>query len=220
LALAQVGALKVLFHVKHEAGDRKRVTEGATLLGIELSPRMLGLLMRYHEVVMARAVPMGLVASSDANRLVERHVVDSLRAAAVLGRERDAYDLGSGAGFPGVVVAIVRPDLWVGLVEAKAKRAAFLEYACEVLGLTNTAVVPRPARSIVELVDVCFARAFGSLRRSWVVARDLLRAGGRLVYFAGREPRPTELPEDAIVQRMVRSPVLESAGPLVIMARR
>jgi hypothetical protein len=56
------------------------------------------------------------------------------------------------------------------------------------------------------------------LPEAWKAARPLLRAGGRLVYFAGRTPEPSEIPADAVLERVVKNPVLESAGSLVIMA--
>ena len=71
--------------------------------------------------------------------------------------------------------------------------------------------------------DVCLARAFAPLDRSWEAAERILRPGGRLVYFGGQglgEDDSIEVPAGAVLEAVVRTPVLESAGPLAIMTRQ
>src|SRR3990172_7871353 len=119
----------------------------------------------------------------DPDRLRRRHVLDCLRAASVVSsQDLDAYDLGSGAGLPGVVVAIARPDLRITLVEARRRRAAFLELAAQQLHLENVTVAAARLETLIEPVDLCFARALAPLPRAWTLAEPLLRPGGRLVY--------------------------------------
>ena len=84
----------------------------------------------------------------------------------------------------------------------------------------NTEIIPASLEDIRGAVDLCFARALGPLPRAWTSARPLLRQGGRLVYFAGRGPDVAEIPPDAVLQDVLSTPLLESAGPLVIMARQ
>ena len=166
-----------------------------------------------------RGVPLGLVSHRDRERIWERHILDCLRVAAEVGVEdRDAYDLGSGAGLPGLVVAIARPDLAVGLVEVRRRRAAFLELAIERMEIANARVIVGRVEDPRNPVDVCFARALAPLTESWRLAVPLLRPGGRLVYFAGKVRAPRSLPGASRV-RIVASSVLESGGPLVIMTR-
>ena len=192
----------------------------AAKLGAPLSAGQAGLLLRFESLLSERALSLGLIAATDADRIHERHVLDSLRSVAVLSAERDAYDLGSGAGLPGIVVAIARPDLRMCLVESRSIRAAFLEYACEALELANVTVITGRIEKLFEPVDVCFARALTSLSRSWSMARPLLRHQGRLVYFAGRAPTVGEIPANAAASLVPSPPVLESSGPLVIMTRQ
>jgi 16S rRNA (guanine527-N7)-methyltransferase len=197
-----------MFHVKHEA----------SLPALDV--RQAETLDRYEALLRARAVPAGMISSDDASRLRERHLDDSLRAAAaVTAGDREAYDLGSGAGLPGVVVAIARPHLHVTLVERRRTRAAFLELVVDELHLPNASVFPGGLDQLATPVDVVFARALAPITRSWALAEPLLGPGGRLVYFAGAgfDPR-TELPEgvDAIVLHAALAP----SGPLVIMARQ
>jgi 16S rRNA (guanine527-N7)-methyltransferase len=197
-----------MFHVKHEAPTP------------DLSPGQRRLLDRYEVLLRERAVAGGLIAVDDLPRVRERHLDDCLRAASVVDpADRDAYDLGSGAGLPGVVVAITRPDLGVTLVERRRSRAAFLESVLDELGLSNAAVFAGGSEALSTPVDLAFARALAPARHSWELAEPLLRPAGRLVYFAGEafDPR-TDLP-DGVEATIVRSSLAPS-GPLVIMARQ
>ncbi len=189
-------------------------------LGVSCSPGQAQSLLAFESLLRERAVSLGLVARSDAGRLLERHVLDSLRAAPVIRSvERDVADIGSGAGLPGIPVAIVRPDLRVSLVEARRRAAAFLELAVERLSLENVEVVAGRVEQLDREFDVCLARAFGPLDRTWRAVAGILRPSGRLVYFGGRRFRPPRSPEGAVV-RVLETAVLESGGPLVIMSRQ
>jgi 16S rRNA (guanine527-N7)-methyltransferase len=198
-----------VFHVKHEGW-----TSG------ELSPAQIGSLARYEELLIVRAVPRGMVAASDVGHLHARHILDSLRAVGHIsaGAQRIA-DLGSGAGLPGLPVAVARPDLEVTLAEPRQARAAFLELAVERLRLSNVHVFPRPAEELASGFDACLARGFGDAGRSWAVARDLLDPAGDLIYWAGRTFTRDDTPPDARV-RAIGEPTLESGGPIVIMTRQ
>jgi 16S rRNA (guanine527-N7)-methyltransferase len=189
-------------------------------LGVHLDGGRAAQLDVFEELLRDRAVPLGMVAASDAGRLRERHLVDCLRAAtAVDAEDRRAYDLGSGAGLPGVVVAIACPGLEVVLVEPKGARAAFLELVVERLALFNARVFASGAESLEAPVDVCFSRAFSDARSAWSTAERLLRPTGRLVYFAGASFAQSELP--AGVRADIRTaPSLARSGPLVIMTRQ
>jgi len=190
-------------------------------LGLGLPASADDRLRRFEVLLRERALPYGLIAETDSGRIWERHVLDCLRAAAVVEpTDRAAYDLGSGAGLPGVVVAIARPGLEVLLVESRRRRAAFLELAAEQLELPNVTVVGRRVEDLGDRVDLCFARALAPLQRSWAMARRLLRPGGRLVYFAGRGSRAPERLLGAVSIRLLETSVLERSGPLVIMTQQ
>ena len=213
--------LKVLFHVKHEGPsvESKLLADQATALGVGVSAEALARLARFEGLLRDRAVPLGLVSRADAGRIRERHLLDCLRAAAVI-RESDevAYDIGSGAGLPGLVVAIARPALHVRLVEPRRVRVGFLELAIERLGITNASVIAGRIERQTDTVDVCLARAFAGLRQAWEVSLPRLRSDGRLVYFAGRGHAPPDAGTGHDM-RIVETSVLASAGPLIIMSR-
>ena len=191
----------------------------------ELSSGQVAGLQRLEELLRDRAVALGLVAGSDTHRLGERHVRDSLRAASLL-RPADAVvcDIGSGAGLPGLPIAIARPDLEVKLVEPRHRAVAFLELAIARLELSNAEVLPARVEEVEVTADVATTRAFGALQRSWEAALRVLRPGGRLIYFAGegledpagaaRGIRAPEVAEEVEVER-----VIADSSPLVIMTR-
>jgi 16S rRNA (guanine527-N7)-methyltransferase len=203
-------------------GDPSTLVDSAAGLGIDLDGRQAETLLLFELLLLDRAIPLGLVARGDRTTVRERHVLDSLRAVlAFETSDTDALDLGSGAGLPGIVVAIARPSLRVGLVEARLRKAAFLELAAERLGLSNVTVLAGPADRLEREVDVCFARALAAPSDAWELARRLLRPGGRLVYFGGQGFRePDQMPPDASSLRVLRTPALASSGPLVIMTRQ
>ena len=193
----------------------------AVAIGVALTADQVARLERFEDLLAARAVPLGLISSRDQARLRSRHVLDSLRSAAVVEvGDAVAYDLGSGAGLPGIVVAIARPTLEVALVEIRRKAVAFLELAVENLALANVSVWAGKLEDIRDPADLCFARGLAPLEECWNLARGLIRPGGRLVYFAGRHSRLAETLPGSPSVSLLESPVLASSGPLVIMARQ
>jgi 16S rRNA (guanine527-N7)-methyltransferase len=198
-----------VFHVKHE---------GWTPEGLSTAHR--GRLVLFEELLQSQAVPRGIVAASDSGHLRTRHILDSLRAMPHISPDAErVVDLGSGAGLPGLPIAIVRPDLDVTLTEPRQIRAAFLELAVERLQLPNVRVYPRPAEDLDPGFDVCLARGFGDASRTWEVARVLLHPSGQLLYWAGRSFTLEDAPSGAFV-RAVGEATLESGGPIVIMTRQ
>jgi 16S rRNA (guanine527-N7)-methyltransferase len=188
---------------------------------VKLSSAQLAQLADFEKLLLERALKLGLIGRKDLVRLHDRHIEDCLRAAIhVLGTDELAYDLGSGAGLPGVVLAIAVPTCGFVLVESRSKRAGFLELAIEQLGLSNAEVFHGRAEALSSPADLVTARAFAPLEMTWRVAHPLLRPGGRLVFFAGSvaplttRPADPEPPAKVVVDR-----TLANEGPLVIMAR-
>jgi 16S rRNA (guanine527-N7)-methyltransferase len=179
----------------------------------------------FEALLLEGAPRLGLVASGDLERLRPRHIEDSLRAARyVLPTDRLAYDLGSGAGLPGIVLAVAVPTCRFVLVESRSKRAGFLELVLARLELSNAEVSHGRAEELSTPADLITARAFAPLEKAWSVAHPLLRRGGRLVFFAGkgedasRAARLTD-PEPAANVEIDVEKGLAKQGPLVIMAR-
>jgi 16S rRNA (guanine527-N7)-methyltransferase len=209
-----------VFHVKR---SEEALASAARSVGVRLADDQASSLVAFEALLRERAVVLGLVARSDSARIRERHILDSLRAAAVtLESDIDALDMGTGAGLPGIPVAIARPALTVRLVEPRRTRVAFLELALERAKIENATILATTVESVGVAVDLCFARAFAPLEQAWAAARPRLRPGGRLVYFAGagfeRPNRPEGCSSIAVVPPP-RGSRIESFGPLVIMSR-
>jgi 16S rRNA (guanine527-N7)-methyltransferase len=211
-----------MFHVKHRAEDR-----AVAAFDVELPTGAVAQLSLFEALLVERAIPAGLVAAGDRDEIRQRHLLDSLRAAPLLGDRQTVVDLGSGAGLPGIPLAVARPNASVFLTETRRTRVAFLELAIERLGLQNATVHMGPADRLNAAVggpasaDVCTARAFGNLTRSWEVASRLLRSGGQLLYWAGRRWAPPEhLPRGTSVRVAtgLGFDTLANPGPVVIMS--
>ena len=171
------------------------------------------------DLLLNKAIPNGFIAAGDKNALLERHVLDSLRAVCCLGSgDREIVDIGSGAGLPGIPVAIALPASSVYLVEPQRRRVAFLELAVERLGLGNAKVIASRADSVALRVDACLARAVGPADKAWREGRRLLSPRGRLIYFAGRTWKGLEAQAASGASWEVCLPAdFPWQGPLVMM---
>ena len=189
----------------------------------DVPPDRRPLLERFAGLLTERAVPLGFVARSDAGDLWDRHVVDSLRGLRCLPDEPTRIaDIGSGAGLPGVPIAIARPDCRVTLIEPRSRRAAFLELVVETLALGNVEVTVRTAAEVPRGFDVALGRAFAGPAESWAAAEGLLQPVGRLVYWAGRswaQRDPAELSRAGLVWEICAPASFNWQGPVVTMAR-
>lgn len=203
-------------------GDPEGLVRRARDLGVMIESAQAADLVAFERLLGAHGAERGLVSRADISRLRERHILDSLRAAAIPSlTTRTAYDIGSGAGLPGIVVAIACPSLHVRLVEPRRNRAAFLESAIDEIGLKNAEVLGVRIEEVTDRVDLCLARAVAPLERSWRLARPRLAAGGLLVYFAGSSFDPSDV--ERLSQRgawdIRPAPPIASGGPLVIISR-
>ena len=203
-------------------GGPEDLIRQARVLGVTIDSTRAEDLIEFERLLADPGAKRGLISRADVPRIRERHILDSLRAAAIPSpTTRTAYDIGSGGGLPGIVVAIACPSLHVRLVEPRRNRAAFLQSAVEVIGLKNAEVVGRRIEELTDRVDLCFARAVAPLERSWQLALPRLARGGLLVYFAGSSFDPSQLeglPEGGDWD-IRPAPPIASGGPLVIIGR-
>jgi 16S rRNA (guanine527-N7)-methyltransferase len=213
--------------VKHDRSTPE-LLEAAASMGVQLSHQAVDRLLLYMALLSQRAVVLGLISQADLPRLYERHILDSLRAAALFNEEDTiAFDLGSGAGLPGIVLAVALPRCNFALIEPRRIRVGFLELAVESLGLPNVEVAPVRAEKFdaAGRADVVTARAFAPLVRTWRSASRLLRPSGRLIYFAGESLADPLAEADRAAGsgspvEISTERVLARSPPLVIMARR
>lgn len=147
----------------------------------------LALAVQYAGLLAGPGVERGLIGPRETPRLWERHVLNCAGLAELIAPDESVMDLGSGAGLPGLVLAIARPDLRLTLVEPLLRRATYLSEAVELLGLTNVVVHRGRAEEMGKKVafDVVTARAVAPLDKLIRWAVPLLTPGGRLLALKG-----------------------------------
>ena len=165
------------------------IVDGARELGIELSAEQARKLLAHLDLVDEWGERMNLTAIRDREQQLTKHVLDSLSIRPWLRGERIA-DVGSGAGFPGIPLAIVEPARRFALIESTGKKCRFLEHACGALALANVDVVQ--SRAEAYRPDVRFgtvvARAVGPIAELVRCAGHLVAGNGRLLAMKGRLP--------------------------------
>jgi 16S rRNA (guanine527-N7)-methyltransferase len=150
-------------------------------------PSGLSVLARYAGLLADEGVTRGLIGPREVPRLWDRHLVNCGLVAPLVPAGATVVDLGSGAGLPGVVLAIARPDLQVTLVEPMARRVAFLEEVRAELALDNVAIVRQRVEQWRDapLFAVVTARALAPLPRLLTWGLPLLVPGGALLAMKG-----------------------------------
>jgi 16S rRNA (guanine527-N7)-methyltransferase len=153
-----------------------------------LGARAESLLQLVDELEQGNAL-FNLTAIRDRPGMLRKHVLDSLSLQPYLLGTRVA-DVGTGAGFPGLVLAIVNPKRRFTLIEATGKKARFVEQTTERLSLSNVLVVNSRAETYrpFELFDTVVARALSSLADFVAYAGHLCAPGGRLLAMKGKRP--------------------------------
>lgn len=150
----------------------------------------LPLARAYAELLVTDGVVRGLIGPREAPRIWDRHLLNSAAVAELIPSDSLVVDVGSGAGLPGLAIAVARPDLTVVLVEALARRTAFLGEAVATLGLGDRVSVLRAraeesAAALPGPADVVTARAVAPLDRLARWCLPLVAVGGRVLALKG-----------------------------------
>lgn len=172
--------------------DTARLAEKCSTWNIALAPEQLEQLDRYAALLVSYNEKVNLTAITAPEAIEDRHFVDSLLLAAqpeVAGR---AVDVGSGAGFPGVVAKIYKPALALTLMEPSGKRLDFLRFLCAELGLTGVEFAKERGEEAArkqwrEGFDIAFARAVAPLPALCEYCLPLVCAGGAFIAMKGPE---------------------------------
>ncbi len=142
---------------------------------------------RYAELLAGRGVELGVVGPAEADRVWDRHLLNCAAVARLVPARCSLADIGSGAGLPGIVLALLVPGARVTLVEAMARRVSFLEQCVAELELGNTEVVRGRAEDLAGrlVVDVVTSRAVAPLEKLAGLCVGLLRPGGKALAMKG-----------------------------------
>ncbi|MEJ5997978.1 16S rRNA (guanine(527)-N(7))-methyltransferase RsmG [Corynebacterium sp. H130] len=148
------------------------------------------LAQQYHELLATDGSTRGFIGPREVPRLWERHILNCAVAEEAIPAGAKVADIGSGAGLPGIPLAIKRPDLNITLIEPLLKRSVFLQEVVDKLGLSNVTVIrgraeEKTVRAEVGLVDVVTSRAVAPLGRLSGWSLPLVRKGGKMIALKG-----------------------------------
>lgn len=141
----------------------------------------------YADLLRTAGIERGLIGPREGDRIWDRHVLNSAALALAVPPESTVLDIGSGAGLPGIVLAVARPDVSVGLVEPLQRRCVFLHDVVADLHLDNVEVIRDRAERLhgQRLADVVTARGVAPLERLVGWCLPLVRPGGSLLALKG-----------------------------------
>jgi 16S rRNA (guanine527-N7)-methyltransferase len=172
-----------MFHVKHVEVSAAPGA-AAALFGSRLDRAQ-----RYAQILAGAGVERGLLGPREVGRLWDRHILNSAAVAELFDYNDRIADIGSGAGLPGIPLALARPDLRLTLIEPLLRRSEFLREVVDDLGLEITIVrgraEDRSVRQQVGEMDAVVSRAVASLDKLTKWSLPLLRPDGRMVAIKG-----------------------------------
>jgi 16S rRNA (guanine527-N7)-methyltransferase len=183
-----------------KAAARDRLDQGLAALGLDLPPDRRDALLRYVALVVRWNAAYNLTAVRDPVEMVRQHLLDSLAIVPPLVRRLPLanariVDIGSGAGLPGLILAILFPEATIRSVEPVGKKAAFQRQVYMELALTNVEVIAARAESLRGEADLVVCRAFASLDGFVRAAAGFIGPATQLAAMKGRRAEvDAELP--------------------------
>ena len=199
---------------------RQRLGAGLAALRIDLPDDVVARLLDYLALLHRWNATYNLSAVRDPLEMVTRHLLDSLAVVPYV-RGATLADLGTGAGLPGIPLAIVAPERAVTLVDSNGKKTRFLRAAVRELRLANVSVAEVRVEAVQGRFDCITARAFATLADMLAWGGHLLAPGGRWLALKGRHPQdeidalPSGFAVEAVVPLVV--PGLEAERHVVII---
>ena len=165
--------------------------EGIAAMRLDVSPTQQDKLMNYLALMFKWNAVYNLTSLRDPMQMVTHHLLDSLAAVPAFAGAQNVLDVGSGGGLPGIVLAIVRPDMKVSMIDTVHKKTAFLTQVKAELGLANVTVYTARVEQlqVSDKFDVITSRAFADLSDFVNWSSHLLADGGRYIALKGVAPR-------------------------------
>jgi 16S rRNA (guanine527-N7)-methyltransferase len=198
--------------------------DGIEQLQLALSEEQIQSLLSYQQLLQDWNKAYNLTAIRDPEQMVIRHLVDSLSIVAHI-QESDVVDLGTGAGLPGIVLAIVYPDKNYLLLDSNGKKTRFINQVRIELGLANVKVAKSRAETYhpQQAYPAVTSRAFATLADSVALLDELLAVGGRFYAMKGKLPdhEVEQLPTTYRLEKVqpITVPFLDEERHLVIIKR-
>jgi len=165
--------------------------EGIAAMGLSVSPAQHEKLLDYLGLMFKWNAVYNLTSLRDPMQMVTHHLLDSLAAVPAFAQAHNVLDVGSGGGLPGIVLAIVRPDMSVSMIDTVHKKTAFLTQVKAELALANVTVYTMRVEQlqVSDKFDVITSRAFADLSDFVNWSSHLLADGGRYIALKGVAPK-------------------------------
>jgi 16S rRNA (guanine527-N7)-methyltransferase len=167
------------------------LAEGIAEMGLDISAEQQGKLMDYLALMFKWNSVYNLTSLRDPMQMVTHHLLDSLAAVPAFAGAKNVLDVGSGGGLPGIVLAIVRPDMKVSMIDTVHKKTAFLTQVKAELGLANVTIYTARVEQlqVSDKFDVITSRAFADLSDFVNWSSHLLAEQGRYIALKGVAPQ-------------------------------
>ncbi len=139
----------------------------------------------YHDLILSWAKRINIVSKKDLGNLLKRHILDSIVPGPIIPETGNLVDIGSGAGFPAIPLALIRPRLSITMIEVRHKKVLFLEQVRSELDLGNVAVVEVRLEDYApdHMFDIATMRALPRWKQLLPQIKNLLRQSGKLIYY-------------------------------------
>jgi len=157
-------------------------------------PGQEGAIRAYAEFLTTAGIERGLIGPREGERIWERHIFNCLPVTQLLPQGASLFDIGSGAGLPGIVIALARPDLKVTLIEPLERRVEFLNEAVAAIaaGGVEIEVIRGRAQDVKKSADFVTARAVAPMEKLKKMSWHMVKTGGSLLAMKG-ESAATEM---------------------------
>jgi 16S rRNA (guanine527-N7)-methyltransferase len=155
---------------------------------------------RYKDLLINQGIEWGLLGPREVDRIWGRHILNSAAVVELIPRGASVADVGSGAGLPGIPVAILRPDLTVDLIEPLLRRSTFLTHSVDDLGITGRVSVRRErAEQVGRTYDVVLSRALAPLDRLIRWCLPLMKPSGQILAIKGASAGQELIDHDRLI---------------------
>ncbi len=203
--------------------DRASLRSACQALGLKLSGAELKLLERYAGLLHDWNQRINLISRKDTDRILSYHVIDSLAVSHLIPTSARVCDIGTGAGLPGIPLAIARPDTEMVLVESSRKRCLFLHDAVQTLGISTATIINNRSEAIPSLeCDTIVSRLTAPLRRALKQMHHHRQPEGLMIFYKATDSA-TETDDVASILSKYRLAVVRTEDvvlPVTGMTRR
>jgi 16S rRNA (guanine527-N7)-methyltransferase len=193
--------------------------EGVEQLGLSLSRAQLEQCQAYMNLIQKWNKAYNLVGTSDTQTLIEKHLLDSLAISPFI-QQTPVLDVGSGAGLPGILLAIAHPEIEFTLCDSNGKKARFMRQSVIELGLKNVTVEHGRIQSYhaEQAPMIVMSRAFAPLQEALEILADVCHSRGQVMIMLGLKPStlPTADTIKTIINHEIAVPGLESQRHLLV----